>query len=208
MSYVEDLLGKNEKIIVRTRQHWTVLARSLGGNLFFTFLIVLLVIGVTVFLANPLGIIALVLLFLPGALVARDYLAWMNEEYFVTNHRVIQTEGIVNKHVIDSSLEKVNDVVLYQSFWGRIFDYGDIEILTASESGINKLKMISQPIVFKTQMLDQKESFGRRDEMPAPTGNRARDIPALIAALDDLRQQGVVTEEEFQRKKAELLSKL
>ena len=34
------------------------------------------------------------------------------------------------------------------------------------------------------------------------------DIPALIAQLDQLRNQSILSDEEFQRKKAELLSRL
>jgi len=34
------------------------------------------------------------------------------------------------------------------------------------------------------------------------------DIPAMIGQLAELRKQGVLTEDEFQRKKAELLTKL
>jgi hypothetical protein len=40
----------------------------------------------------------------------------------------------------------VNDVKLSQSFWGRLFDYGDIEILTASEVGANVFRSIGDPI--------------------------------------------------------------
>ena len=41
--------------------------------------------------------------------------------------------------------------------------------------------------------------------------NRAfdeREIPELIARLDSLREKGIITEQEFQQKKAELLRKL
>jgi hypothetical protein len=34
------------------------------------------------------------------------------------------------------------------------------------------------------------------------------DVPALIAQLDTLRQHGLLTEAEFQAKKAQLLSKM
>ncbi len=82
------------------------------------------------------------------------------EEYIVTNRRVIQTAGVFNKHVIDSSLEKVNDVVLTETVLGRLFDYGNIEILTASEMGVNLLRHIVSPVKFKTEMLNQKERVG------------------------------------------------
>ncbi len=52
----------------------------------------------------------------------------------------MQISGIFNKSVIDSSLEKVNDIKMDQSALGRMFGYGDIEILTASELGVNLFK--------------------------------------------------------------------
>jgi uncharacterized membrane protein YdbT with pleckstrin-like domain len=42
---------------------------------------------------------------------------WKNHQYIITNRRVIQINGIVNKNVTDSSLEKVNDVHMTQSFF-------------------------------------------------------------------------------------------
>lgn len=204
MGYVEELLGKNERIVIRTRRHWMVLARSFLGNTLLTILIVVIAV-----LTIPVtGGLTFILIIIPGALFLRDYLAWSHEEYIVTNQRVVQTEGIINKHVIDSSLEKVNDVVLFQSFLGRIFDYGNIEIMTASESGVNKLQQISQPIVFKTEMLNQKEALSRPAPTPPLSLNSPEAIPLLIAQLDDLRKRGILSESEFQEKKAELLAKM
>ena len=208
MGYVESLLAANEVIVVKTRQHWIVLAKSFLVN--FVLLIVVVLLALIPILLTRLDIVGIVIaLFtiLPIGAFTVHYLQWWNEEYLVTNRRVIQAEGIMNKHVIDSSLEKVNDVVLDQSFLGRILDYGDVEILTASEGGVNKLRKIAAPVKFKTEMLDQKEALGLDEHFRARTAGR-EDIPALIAELDALRQRGVLTDAEFQQKKAELLSKM
>src|SRR3970040_80145 len=66
-------------------------------------------------------------------------LIWWNRQYVITSRRVIQVSGTFNKRVTDSSLEKVNDVKMVQSFFGRLFDFGDLELLTASEAVIDKL---------------------------------------------------------------------
>ena len=213
MGYVETLMGKNEKIIIKTRQHWMVMAGSIFGAVLMAFVIIVIGVGLIASgvagpIALPLGLFGLILLLIPVWLVTRDYLAWWNEEYLITNRRVVQAEGVMNKRVIDSSLEKVNDVVLNQSFFGRLFDYGDVEILTASEIGVNKLHMIAHPVAFKTEMLNQKEALGG-DEHFGPHGIIGQgDVPTMIAELDELRKQGVLTEAEFQEKKAQLLSKM
>ena len=92
--------------------------------------------------------------------ILNDIMVWRNKAYIVTNRRVIQISGVFNKDVVDSSLEKVNDVKMSQSFLGRMFEYGDIEILTASELGVNLFHQIAEPVEFKTAMLNAKEKLG------------------------------------------------
>ena len=87
-----------------------------------------------------------------------------------------------------------------------MFDYGDVEILTASEIGVNLFKRIGNPVKFKTAMLNAKEKLGY--EGTGSHTKRADNIPEQIAELDKLRKQGIVTEAEFQAKKKELLAKM
>jgi uncharacterized membrane protein YdbT with pleckstrin-like domain len=216
MGYVESLLGRSERIVFVTRQHWIVLLGSLLSNALLSALIWVLVIALKLLLpASPFAWLPAVLQVIPLVRFGLRLLKWWNEQYIISNRRVIQTEGMFNKHVIDSSLEKVNDVVLNQSAFGRMLGYGDVEILTASEFGANRFERITRPVRFKTEMLNQKEDlgvlddFGRRAERvlesPAPS---AGDVPELIAELDELRRRGVLSEQEFQAKKQELLNRI
>jgi uncharacterized membrane protein YdbT with pleckstrin-like domain len=170
---------------------------------------VLLVAGVIAATAtfSPIAAVGFVLVLVPLGGMLRDILIWSNREYIVTNRRVIQISGVFSKNVVDSSLEKVNDVKMSQSFFGRLFGYGDIEILTASELGINLFHEINDPIGFKTAMLNAKERLGFDGDSGVGAHNPS-DIPALIARLDDLRKRGIISEVEFQRKKTDLLAKM
>lgn len=213
--YLLSLLGQGEKILYVTRRHWLVLVTEILSELVLTLALIVLVtiLLFTPFLAplGPLVALAYLLLLLPLVSLSRDALDWYNRQYVITDRRVIQVEGVFNKDVTDSSLEKVNDVKLEQSVWGRLLDFGDVEILTASELGANKFKTIAAPIHFKTAMLNAKHQVDsgqvRPPARPALT-NSAADVPALLAQLDGLRQNGVLTEEEFQQKKKQLLAKL
>jgi hypothetical protein len=204
-NYLQELLGKNEQILLTTRQHWFVLFSSIILEILLIVIIILAVIALS--FANPMATVGFVLVLVPLAGMLRDILIWYNREYVVTNRRVIQITGLFSKNVVDSSLEKVNDVKMSQSFWGRLFDYGDVEILTASEIGVNLFKRIGDPVKFKTAMLNAKEQLGFGEEMG---GERrpAKDIPTLIAELDELRKKGILSEAEFQKKKTELLQKI
>jgi uncharacterized membrane protein YdbT with pleckstrin-like domain len=202
--YIQRLLGENERIQLVTRQHWFVLFSNI---LLEILLIVLLVLGSSALtVIYPIASAGFILVLVPLIGMIRDILIWSNREYIVTNRRVIQISGVFDKNVVDSSLEKVNDVKMSQSFLGRMFDYGDIEILTASELGINLFRRIGEPIKFKTAMLNAKEELGFGEIGARPQAEE--DIPTLIAKLDGLRKQNIISEAEFQKKKAELLAKL
>ena len=236
MGYVESLMGKNEKILVIERQHWTTLLMSFLVNLFLIIVIVALYIVLgSVVASNPslgfLPIVRSILLFTllyPVGRFGWDFVQWEAEQYLVTTHRVMQTEGIVNKKTTDSSLEKVNDIVLTQSFLGRILGYGDLEIVTGSDIGVNLLKRLAQPITFKTTLLDAKAAMNDPDDglrsHPAAVpvagglmgakpktgtaGGEDEDPLKRIAELDNLRKSGAISDAEYQSAKARLLSKI
>lgn len=209
-SYLQRLLGKNEKILLITRQHWLILARNIFVEtllilaIFVASLLLIMLLSVAAVIVIPIGFVVMLL---PIGSLALDVAKWSNSQFILTNRRVIQISGIFNKTTEDSSLEKVNDVRMVQTFFGRLFDYGDIEIMTASELGVNTFRRIAKPVEFKTAMLNAKEQLERGDEYRSEEIQK-EDIPALIANLDLLRKQGVITEDEFNQKKKELLSRL
>lgn len=220
--YLQSLLGEREKIILVTRHHWFVLVRSIILEVFFILVIFAATITGTIILSNNnssfvviVPVIGFILLLIPIATGTRDLLTWTHHQYIITNLRVMQIAGIFNKSVIDSSLDKVNDIKMEQSAMGRMFGYGNIEILTASELGVNLFKKIDDPVKFKSALINAKAYLEHAGEIPsypaptpAPVPENKPDIPAMISKLADLRTQGVLTEDEFQQKKTDLLSKI
>jgi uncharacterized membrane protein YdbT with pleckstrin-like domain len=203
-NYLEGLLGENERILLKTHQHWFVLF----NKIFLEIILIVIIIAASLFAAAyyPIAIAGLILVLVPLAGMLKDIMVWRNQAYLVTTRRVIQIAGVLGKDVVDSSLEKVNDVKLSQSFFGRIFGYGDVEILTASELGVNLFHQIANPVEFKTEMLNAKERLGFEEMGMA--AHVSEDIPTMIEKLDGLRRRGVLSEAEFQQKKAELLAKM
>src|SRR5512145_852108 len=128
MGYVEQLMGTGEEIVMRSRQHWIALLRSALINGFIIIAAMALLLVVDRVLPDTLPqvmrdiLTAATWVIVVFALIrfGWDSLQWWAEEYIITNRRVMQSEGIINKRTVDSSLEKVNDVVLIQSFFGRI----------------------------------------------------------------------------------------
>ncbi len=167
MSYADGLLSTGERITYRAKQHpfiwlwgarFTILAIVgavvlfwLGGNLDAT--------GTPGTIRTVLGWVTAALFFGGLAVFSWNMLRYVNQEYVLTNRRVIQVSGVLNRVASDSSLEKINDAALVQSVFGRMFDFGDLTILTAAETGVEEFRMIRGPITFKRAMLDAKHEF-------------------------------------------------
>ena len=202
MSYADGLLSTGERVTKRERQHWLVLlwgARLPLLTILAALLLVVLSQNVTGTarddILSLLSLLTAVLFVVGLAFLLWATLRYMSQEYVLTNRRVIQVEGVINKRATDSSLEKINDAVLSQSLFGRVFGFGDLDVLTAAEAGIERFRMIVDPIGFKRAMLDAKHEYEVdmersgwapgppiRDTQNAPAGNAALASPSASAA--------------------------
>jgi membrane protein YdbS with pleckstrin-like domain len=199
MSYVDGLLSHGERVMHREKQHWFVFVW--GAR--YTILAVIVAVILLVFKNNlnqPFQDIlnyAAIALFVGGvALLVWVVLRYLNQEYILTNRRVIAVEGVLNKKVTDSSLEKINDAVLTQSIFGRVFGFGDLEVLTASEAGISLFRMLINPMGFKRAMLDAKHEYERDLAGPGFAGSpplRAEPMPPPIAPTGPVTDDTVST---------------
>jgi len=214
MSYVTKLLARDERIIRITRDHWITLLPAILVDVAVSIVIIgLSVLGII--FSPPWTWFGLLLLLVPIGHLALCVWAWWNNQYIVTNRRIIQVTGTFNTRVSDTLLEKVNDIVMEQSALGRLLKFGDIEIITGSESGIDVFHRIADPIEFKKALLDQKGALTglgvskeRAERVLSNEAPGAGDITELIAELDELRQKGVITDAEFEEKKQQLLAKI
>jgi hypothetical protein len=266
MSYARNLLSRGEEVVFESRQHWfAVLAETwlyIIGAILALALLIWQATSKPGNLTGILEIIAVVALIICLAYIGLKIWAWRNQEYLITTRRVIKAEGIFNKQMGDSSLEKVNDARLTQSFMGRIFDYGTLDILTASEAAetglLNDFPMLAEPVKFKVAMLNQKERMEfpdlapprvqrpapippmqRAEPMPpragsdrvsevrpdavsqpvaaapvapapsAPAANEtAGQLAATLESLAGLRDKGLITPEEYEAKKRDILERM
>ena len=168
-AYRERLLGAGERVALITRPHpltfWLAAARGLilALILFAAALVVeqFRILPAELVAARPYITVALLvvaLLALLGALGA--WLRWRMHEIVVTDRRVIRISGILSKEVIDYSLDAITDLRLRQSWLGRIFDYGDVDVLTASDATAHPrdtFPVVAHPIAFTHAVQEQRE---------------------------------------------------
>jgi uncharacterized membrane protein YdbT with pleckstrin-like domain len=93
------------------------------------------------------------------------WIRWRMHEIVVTDRRVIRISGVLSKEVIDYSLDAITDLRLRQSWLGRVFDYGDVDVLTASEAAARPRETfpaVSHPIQLTHAIQEQRERRRRR----------------------------------------------
>lgn len=155
--YLSKLLIKNEKVLFATRQHWLALALQILPEILSTAAITTLVAIIHQHWLPEKTPWAYLLNLIPLASLVRDVLRWRYHQYIITSRRIIHLSGLIAKHVSDSTLDKVNDINLEQNFWGRIFDFGNLEILTASELGMERYVNVAAPLDFKKALLEASQ---------------------------------------------------
>ena len=164
VEYLERQLGAAEKIVYTERHHWIFPIREMLKWILVAvaWLAILIVFQVWLLPGRSWIWYGYLLLLVPLARIGWGFLAWRFNVYVLTNRRVAEVTGVISKKVSDSSLEKLTDVVLSQSIFGRLLGYGSIEVLTASAgAGVNDLKQIGHPLEFKQAMVNAKEELAR-----------------------------------------------
>jgi hypothetical protein len=183
MGYIESNLVADEEILYIGRKHvilmigqivteiiligLTLVAFSVVGLVFAKFNMTQNTLQVIVY--GALGLAATVLV-VSGVL---DYLKWYNDCVVITNMRMMRFEGVFNRHMVESVLDKINDITLNQTFWGRLFGFGDVTVLTAAENGIQEMRNIAKPLEFK-QALFLARSL--QDEVGQEDNDRAHHV--------------------------------
>jgi uncharacterized membrane protein YdbT with pleckstrin-like domain len=206
VAFPRRLLNEGEEVILDLRPHWAFfLGRAALLILSVVALIAAAALGAHDIVLLVLGVVVLVAL---ARLVAR-YARWTTSEFVVTTDRLVLRAGIVSKRGIEIPLERVNTVFFNQRFGERLLRYGDLVIESGGERGRQVVSDVPHPervqSVIHGAMEDEEDI--RENGRPAPATDR-ESVLDQIDRLDQLRQRGVISQAEFETKKAQLLERL
>jgi uncharacterized membrane protein YdbT with pleckstrin-like domain len=214
VAFPRRLLNEGEEVILDLRPHWSFfLWRSLVLLLSVAALIV-----VAVAVRDDLGDIARLVV---GALVlvalvrlVIHYAVWATSEFVVTTDRLILRSGVVSKRGIEIPLERVNTVFFSQRLRERLLRYGDLVVESGGERGRQVVSDVPHPervqSVIHGAMEDEEDirEGGSPDRTTATATPDRESVLDQIDRLDQMRQRGVISDAEFETKKAQLLERL
>ncbi len=214
MGFPPDLLSDDEHVVVDMHPHWWTITPA-GALLAVVVLLGLFVLSVA---GDGIGwtlLQVLVGIAILAALVRFlvQYARWVTTDFVVTTERVISRKGVISKEGIEIPLDRINTVFFNQQAFERLLQSGDLGIESAGEGGRQNFSNIRKPNKVQAEIYAQKEAFERRrlERIGQATSGAVAagpSIPEQIAQLDDLRQRGVISAEEFEAKKAELLRRM
>jgi uncharacterized membrane protein YdbT with pleckstrin-like domain len=201
MPFPRRLLFEGEEVVLDLRPHWWFFAGP--AALLVVSLVLLVWVAVTevgdwATLAMS-GVVLAALLWFAGR-----YLRWATTNFVLTSARVVFRSGVVAKRGIEIPLERINTVFMHQRILDRVLRNGDLTIESGGERGSETFLHIAEPAKVQTDIYLQLE----RNQQAASQKIAPVDVVAQIDRLDDLRTRGVITEAEFQAKKAQLLDRL
>lgn len=209
MGYLKKQLMSDEVVVKQAHLHWIVYlpaiciagVAAIGG----------LWLGsrgpnakqVAEIIAGMLGVYALYLAL--GGFIKRS-----SARFFVTNKRILIRFGLIRRRSSEILLSQIEGITVQQDFWGRIFNYGTL-VIEGTGGDHAPYTKISAPGAFRLTVQEQIERQSNRtspDSTPVKSGEGAA-IPAdrygQLLKLDELRQKGILTGEEFQKEKRKLL---
>jgi uncharacterized membrane protein YdbT with pleckstrin-like domain len=204
MAFPKKLLGQNEKLILDIRPHWI----ALGAPVLLTLAVIVGLVLALRYIPSLGGVadwviwIAAIVILL--AWPVRWIIAWVTSHFVVTSDRVIHRYGWFAKHSMEIPLENINDVRFGQSAFERMVGAGDLRIESAGEFGQNRFTDIRHPervqkLIFEVGQENQDRMM--RGGRPAESVSVADEL----RKLDQLRADGVLSEDEFRAQKTRLL---
>ena len=222
MPYAEKQLAPGETILYRARYHWIFYGRAIAVLLLSIVLSVAAIVlagkGAEHDVVTGLRYAALAAFALALVLFAARAIRARTDEFVVTDRRILHKVGVFAHETRQCPLERIQDVTVDQTFWGRLLGYGDLAIETASERGQILFPTIEHPERLRTAIwthvgpggvsVGDRASAGGTAPGPASPVPRSATPAQRLAELADLKNRGHITPEEFEAKRRDAVKEL
>jgi uncharacterized membrane protein YdbT with pleckstrin-like domain len=202
MPFPRKYLNEGEEIILDLRPHWFYLAGPAAA------LVVALVLALVVkdrsewILFPVLALVVVALVWFLGR-----YAKWATTNFVLTSDRLVYRSGVASRQGREIPLERLNDVSFHQSLLQRMLGAGDLLVESGGERGQEQFGSFARPQDIQNEIHRAIEAAAARDA-DRMAGRRELSPLEQLEKLEELRQRGVITQAEFELKKAKLLDRL
>lgn len=130
------------------------------------------------------------------------------DEFALTSLRVIKKTGFFTRTVRQIPLDKVQDVNIHATLWGRWLAYGDVELQTAGSDSTVVFPRISAPEAFRNALFAHlPRAGGAPAAVAAPAASKV-PVEERLKEAERLLEKGVITKGEYEEKRKALIGEL
>lgn len=206
MGFPRRLLNDDEDVVAEIRPHWMFMGAPIASSIVVIVGTIALVVRVPS-LASWAILALLSLIVVTSVWLALRFASWASTGLVVTTRRLVFRRGVVSRWRQEIPIDRIVDVSSTQSILERILGSGSLVVESGGEVGQGSLVHVPRPTEVQSLVHDQM-SKARAAESARRWGSPAASIPDQIEKLDELCRRGVITRDEFESKKAELLDRL
>jgi uncharacterized membrane protein YdbT with pleckstrin-like domain len=136
----------------------------------------------------------------------RRIVAWATSHFVVTTDRVIHRAGWFAKHSMEIPLENISDVRFNQTVFERAIGAGDLTLESPGTFGQERFSDVRHPEHVQKTIYEMNEANRQRMSGAGQAGGSS-SVADELAKLDRLRDDGVISDQEFEAQKARLLGR-
>ena len=209
MPWPEDALSDGETIVTSFRPHWKLLFIPFLWFVGLSIAMILVAVNLDVLVWVVVAVLAGFLVFF----VVRPVVNWWTTRYVLTTERLITRTGLIAKSGVEIPLERITNVNFNQTVVERLLGAGDLLIESAGSAGQSKFRDIPHPDEFQATLYKVREQrsialSGSTTVHQAAPEAPPSDSADAIRELAKLRDEGLISEEEYEAKRREMLEDL
>ena len=232
MAFPTKSLNPGEEIVLDLNPHWIYFAEP---AITVTVALIVAIFFAAAFDVAALTWIAVLGVLFGAGWTGVRYLKWSRTHFVVTTDRVIYRQGLVSRQGVEIPLERIMNVNFHQRLIERTVGAGDLTIESGGRDGQTRFSDVRKPeivqnIIHQQADINREKGSGRTQaqnraaaeasklpppapgaDAPAPpagSATSADDVAATLTRLNELKEQGVLTQAEFDEQKAKLLGRL
>jgi uncharacterized membrane protein YdbT with pleckstrin-like domain len=212
--YPKKLLNDGEEVALDLRPHWWFFSKHIATGIPL-FIVAILILAKTSDSPKKWLLVLWAIAAVAWAgWLALKYLEWNFTHFVVTDDRVIYRTGVMAKRGVEIPMERINNINFHQGMWERLIGAGDLDIESAGKDGQSHFEDVWHPDGVQQELYRQMEANARKraawanHAMPGAPVASVASVPEQLQQLADLRDRGVITTAEFEKKKAQLLERM
>ncbi len=218
MALKQDELLPGEQVMLSAHPHWWYFWKQVAAGIGVVLLAILWATVDTDWLSTLFGWLAAVSFVVWLINTVYEFVQWRTTSFTVTNQRVAYQAGIVRRSGVSIPLNRINNVNFDQTLIARMLNNGVVTIESAGETGDSVFENIPDPqkvraLIFGQMQADEQADADRdaaaiAEALNAKGASGGGTVQDRLDELEALRDRGLVSDDEFEIKRKQILEDL